>query len=115
MNVVEALETTHTVYVGVEARTVKREDRRGRTWYLVSARGRYFLVRADRRAYRRVSRTFAEHWNDWTPQTAHEARRESAFMNGPKGLGLRNVILGLVLGRLPKGMQAPDSLPSDIV
>lgn len=114
MNITEAMNSTHTVYVGIEARTVKRRDRRGRRWYLVSARDRYFLVRADRTAYKEVGRDFAERWDDWEPQTVHDAKRESAFMNSRRGLGLRNVILGLVLGPLPKGMRAPASLPEDL-
>lgn len=114
MKVTEAIESTHTVYVGVEARTVKRKDRRGRTWYLVTARGHHFLVRSDKSAYKQVSREFAEKWDDWEPQTDHEARRESAFMNSRKGLGLRNVILGLVMGPLPGELDVPDALPEDL-
>ena len=38
----------------------------------------------------------------------------SAFMNSRKGLGLRNVILGLVLGPLPKDMRAPANLPDNL-
>ena len=111
MKVTEAIKATHTVYVGVEARTVKRKDRRGKTWFLVTARGRYFLVRADKSALKEVSHAFAEHWDDWFPQTDHEARKESAFMNCRDGLGLRNVIMGLVMGPLPKGLTAPEGLP----
>jgi len=114
MKIAEAIEATHTVYVGVKARTVKRKDRRGKTWFLVTARGRFFLVRADRTAYKQVNQAFVEHWDDWIPQTGFEARKESAFMNSPKGLGMRNVILGLVLGPLPVGMRSPNTLPDDL-
>lgn len=114
MKIAEAMNSTHTVYVGIEARTVKRRDRRGRTWYLVSARNQYFLVRSDKSAYKQISQEFAEKWDDWVPQTDHEARRESAFMNSRKGLGLRNVILGLVMGPLPQDMRAPKHLPDDL-
>jgi hypothetical protein len=111
MKIKEAIEATHTVYVGVEARTVKRKDRRGRIWYLVTARGQFFLVRPDRTAYKQVNQAFVDYWEDWEPQTDGEARKESAFMNSDRGLRYRNVILGLVLGKLPKNMKAPDHLP----
>lgn len=111
MKITEAIDATHPVYVGVKARTVKRKDRSGRLWYLITARGHYFLVRSDKSAYKEVNRAFADKWEDWQPQTDQEARRESAFMNSHRGLGLRNVILGLVMGPLPENMQAPDVLP----
>ena len=115
MRVQEAIEASHSIYVGVQGRVVKRRDRRGRLWFLISVRGRYFMVRPDKKAYREVSAAFAEHWDDWQPQTDHEARRESAFMNGPSGLKLRNVILGLAMGPLPRNMTVPSHLPEDLV
>jgi len=111
MKIAEAIEATYTVYVGIEAKTVKRKDRRGRTWFLVMARDRYFLVRADKSALKEVSHAFAERWDDWIPQTDLESRKESAFMNCRDGLGFRNVIMGLVMGPLPKGLTAPGCLP----
>ena len=114
MKLQEALSSSHSVYIGIEARTVRRRDRRGRRWYLITSRGSHFLVRPDRSAYKRISQEFAATWNDWEPQTEDEAKRESAFMNSRKGLGFRNIILGLVLGPLPEEIQVPDYLPADI-
>jgi hypothetical protein len=114
MKLKEAIEATHKVYVGVEARTIKRKDRRGRTWYLITSRGTHFLIRPDKTAYKKVSQTFADTWSDWEPQSEFEAKKESAFMNSSRGLGMRNVILKLVLGPLPENMKAPDYLPEDI-
>jgi hypothetical protein len=109
----EAIKATHVVYVGVEARTAKRRDENGRLRFLVTARGRYFhiLWSSGKAVYTQVSQAFAEAWDDWQPQSDYEARKESAFMNDQRGLGLRNVILGLMMGPLPQDMQAPDHLP----
>ncbi len=114
MKLKEAMRASHVVYIGVEARTVKRKDRRGRVWFLVTSKGRHFLVRPDKSAYKAISEETAANWEDWEPQTELEAKRESAFMNSSGGLGFRNVILGLVFGPLPMMMEAPDFLPASI-
>lgn len=111
MKVQEAMQAAHIVYVGVEARTLKRKDSNGHTWFLVTARGQYFLVRPNKTAYKRVNRTVVDQWEDWVPQSDVEARKESDYMNSRKGLRCRNVILGLVMGNLPENMRAPDCLP----
>jgi len=114
MKLREAIAATHKVYVGVEARTIKRKDRRGRVWFLVTSRGNHFLIRPDKTAYKRVSQEFADNWDDWEPQSECEAKKESDFMNSSRGLSMRNRILGLVMGPLPTGMKAPSFLPDDI-
>lgn len=113
MNFQEALAASHIVDIGVEARTAKRKDHRGRNWFLVSSHGKHFLVRPDKNGIRSISNDDASRWDDWVPQTEREALKESAFMNSELGLGYRNVILGLVFGPLPEMMEAPDHVPTD--
>lgn len=114
MNLSEALAQTSTVNIGIEARCVKRRDRRGRTWYLIGAREKLFLVRQDKTGFLGVTHKFASQWSDWRPQSAEDVAREAAILNTPGGRRLRNTILGLVMGPVPEGLQAPDCLPADV-
>jgi hypothetical protein len=114
MTLSEALEKTATLDLGVEARCVKRRDRRGRIWYLIGAREKLFLVRQDKTGFIGVSHKFASQWDDWRPQTTEDAAREALMLDTPDGRRVRNVILGLVLGPLPEEMPVPDFLPSDL-
>jgi len=108
MDVTKALQATVTVSVGVEARTVKRKNKRGRLWYLVLVHGKLFLVRQDRSGFKEVTLQFAAKWDDWLPQTAEEAARETALLDTPSGRQFRNTILGKALGPLPEKMTVPD-------
>lgn len=114
MQLEEALKSSPIVRIGVEARAVTRKDRRGRRWFLFFARDKYFLVRYDRGGARRVDIDFVGKWNDWRPQSEQDAQRESEFLNGKEGFGLRNALLGMVMGPITKEVCAPDILPNDV-
>lgn len=114
MNLTEALAKTATVDLGVEARCVRRRDRRGRIWYLIGARDKLFLVRQDMTGFMPVSLKLAAQWTDWRPQSPEEAAREVAILNTPSGRHFRNTVLGLFMGPVPAGLRAPDFLPSDL-
>jgi hypothetical protein len=113
MNLTEALAKTATVNIGVEARCVRRRDRRGRTWYLIGACDKLLLVRQDKSGFVGVSHKFAAQWEDWRPQSTEDVAREVAILDTPGGRRVRNTILGMVLGPVPEGLQAPDCLPVD--
>lgn len=114
MTLSDALAKTHIVNLGVEARCVKRKDRRGRLWYLITVRDKLFLVRQDRSGFVQVSHKFASQWCDWRPQSAEDAAREAAILDTPGGRRFRNTVLGLVMGPVPAGLSAPDHLPDDL-
>lgn len=113
MTLTEAMAQTTSVSLGIEARCIRRKDRRGRVWYLISLRDSLFLVRQDRSGVLKVSHQFASKWQDWYPQTPDDAAREAEILSTPEGLAFRNRMLGIVLGPLPDAM-IPDYLPEGL-
>lgn len=113
MNFSDAMARTTTVSLGIEARCVRRRDRRGRVWYLIGIRDKLFLVRQDRTGWSEVTQKFASQWSDWRPQSPEDAAREAAIIDTPEGLRFRNTMLGLALGPLPERPTVPDALPAD--
>lgn len=114
MNLSEALDKTTAFNIGVQARCVKRKDRRGKIWFLIGARDKYILIRQDKTGFVPVSHKFAAQWSDWRPQSAEDVARELAILDTPGGRRIRNRILGLVMGPVPAGLKAPDHMPVDL-